>query len=146
MIPLIAAIIVLAFVLCVITLVQILYMESMRLRRRERPMLEFFGTTLEAKIGIRDEHGALAFSVVKHTSLLAMSLLILATRLGGGTPLWVAMLEAAGITWLLMLLTTYLAPHLLYRRTSGRWLLPLVPFLRVMTFVVKPVAAILAFF
>ena len=145
MIPLIAAIIVLAFVLCVITLVQILYMESMRLRRRERPMLEFFGTTLETKIGIRDEHGALAFSIVKHTSLLAMSLLILATRLSG-TPLWVAMLEAAGISWLVMLLTTYLAPHLLYRRTSGRWLLPLAPFLRALTVVVKPVTAILAFF
>src|SRR5260370_37054791 len=136
MIPLILAIIVLAFVLCVITLVQILYMESMRLRARELPILEFFGTTLEGKIGIRDEHGALAFSIVKHTSLLAMILLILATRLGGATPLWVAMLESAGITWLVMLLTTYIAPNLLYPRTNGRWFRPLVPFLRLLTSVV----------
>jgi putative hemolysin len=146
MIGLIAAAAVLACVLAVITLVQILYMESLRLRARELPMLAFFRETLEDKIGIHDEHGALAFSIVKHTSLVAITLLILATRLSGSPPLWPALLESAGIAWMAMLLTTYVAPHLLYRKTSGRWLLPLVPVLRVLSFAVRPLAAILAFF
>jgi putative hemolysin len=146
MIGLLAAAALVAFVLCVITLVQILYMESLRLRARELPMLEFFRTTLESKIGIRDEHGLLVFSIVKHTSLLALTLLILAIGLIGSTSLWPAMLESAGIALIVMLVTTYVAPHVLYRKTNGRWLLPLVPFLRTLTLVVKPLAAILAFF
>ncbi len=146
MIGLVVLAIVLACALCIVTLVQILYMESLRLRTRELPMLEFFRSTLEEKIGIRDEHGALAFSIVKHTSLLIMALAIMAARMDGRTRLWQALLESAGIAWLAMLVTTYLIPHLLYRKTSGRWLAPLVPLLRALSVMVRPLAAALAFF
>jgi len=146
MIGLIVAVIGLACLLCVITLVQILYMESLRLRRRELPMLEFFRTKLEDKLGIRDERGALAFSIVKHTSMVTMALLIMGARLDPKIPLWQILLESAGIVWLAMIVTTYVVPHLLYRKTSGQWLLPLVPFLRLLTIAVQPLTAILAFF
>ncbi len=146
MVALIIAAVVLSCLLCIITLVQILYTDSLRLRARELPMLEFFKETLEDKLGIRDEHGALAFSIVKHTVLLAMTLIIAATQLDGGTHVWRALLESLGIAWAVMLLTTYIAPHFLYRKTSGGWLLPLVPFLRALGIAVRPLAAILAFF
>lgn len=145
-IALIIAAVILACLLCVITLVQILYMESLRLRRRELPMLEFFRTTLEDRIGIRDERGAVAFSVVKHTSLLVMALLIMAARLDGKTPLWQILLESAGIVWLTMIVTTYVIPHLLYRKTAGHWLMPLVPLLHALSIAVLPLAAVLGFF
>ena len=146
MIGLVAAAILLACLLALITLVQILYMESLRLRARELPMLEFFQATLEEKIGLRDERGGLAFSIVKHTSLLVMALLIMAARLDGKTPLWHVLLESAALSWGLMLLATYIAPHLLYRKTSGRWLLPFVPLLRALTVAVRPLVSTLAFF
>lgn len=146
MIGLIVASILLAGLTCVITLVQVLYMESLRLRTRELPMLEFFRTSLEDKIGIHDEKGALVFSIVKHTAQLVVTLLIMAVRLDARTPLWQSLLEAAGIAWLLMILSTYVVPHLLYRKTRGDWLLPLVPLLKALNVLARPLAALLAFF
>ena len=46
--------------------IQVLYLESLRIRARELPSLEFFKETLEAKIGLETELGALTFSLVKH--------------------------------------------------------------------------------
>jgi CBS domain containing-hemolysin-like protein len=146
MIGLIVASILLAALTCVITLVQVLYMESLRLRTRELPMLEFFRASLEDKIGIHDEKGALVFSIVKHTAQLVVTLLIMAARLDGKTPLWQSLLEAAGIAWLLMILSTYVVPHLLYRKTRGDWLLPLIPLLKALNVPARPLAALLAFF
>src|SRR5579872_2335883 len=146
MIALIAATIALSVLLTLVTLVQILYMESLRLRARELPMLELFRDTIEDRIGIHDDRGALTFSIAKHISLLAMTILVVAAGLIGRPALWPAMLESAGVAFLILLVSTYVAPHVLYRRTSGRWLLPLVPVLRVLMFVVRPLAAILAFF
>lgn len=136
----------LACALAVITLVQVLYMESLRLRSRELPMLEFFRGTLEDRIGIRDEHGALAFSIIKHTCLLILTLVVVAARLDGRTPLWQVFLESAAIAWGLLLVTTYIVPHMLYRKTAGRWLMPFAPLLRAISFVVRPIAATMAFF
>ncbi len=146
MIGLIAAVILLAGLTCVITLVQVLYMESLRLRTRELPMLEFFRSSLEDKIGIHDEHGALVFSIVKHTAQVIATLLVVATRLDAKIPLWQSLLEAAGIAWLLMILSTYVVPHILYRKTRGDWLLPLVPLLKALNVPARPLAALLAFF
>ncbi len=146
MIGLIVASILLAALTCVITLVQVLYMESLRLRTRELPMLEFFRTSLEDKIGIHDEKGALVFSIVKHTTQVLVTLMVVAARLDGKTPLWQSLLEAAGIAWLLMILSTYVVPHLLYRKTRGDWLLPLVPLLKALNVPARPLAALLAFF
>jgi putative hemolysin len=146
MIGLIIAVVVLACVLCIVTLVQLLYMESLRLRRNELPMLEFFQTKLEDRLGIRDERGALAFSIVKHTSMVMMALLIMGARLDQKIPAWRILLESAGISWLVMVVTAYVIPHMLYRKTSGEWLLPLVPFLRALTIAVRPLAAMLSFF
>ena len=41
--------------------VQLLYLESLRLRTRDLPSLEFFKSTLEDKIGLETEQGALSF-------------------------------------------------------------------------------------
>src|ERR1700744_951937 len=102
MIALIVAAIALAIVLCAVTLVQILYMESLRLRARELPMLEFFRTTLEERIGIRDDHGVLAFSIVKHPCLVVLVLVIMTARLDHTTPFWQVALESGAIAWFTM--------------------------------------------
>jgi len=66
----VAATIVWAVLLCVITVVQILYMESLRLRSRDLPALQFFKDTLEDRIGVLGDDGLLAFSLIKHTLVL----------------------------------------------------------------------------
>jgi len=41
--------------LCLVTVVQLLYMESLRLRSRDLPALQFFKETLEDRIGVKAE-------------------------------------------------------------------------------------------
>ena len=60
------------------TFVQVLYLESLRLRTRDLPSLKFFKETLEDRIGIPTEDGAGAFSLVKHTLLSVVGILYFA--------------------------------------------------------------------
>src|SRR5580698_7465772 len=141
----IAATIVWAVLLCVITVVQILYMESLRLRSRDLPALQFFKEILEDRIGVTGDNGLLAFSLIKHTLVLLLGVCFLATREGEPAP-WQNLFEAALFAWLTMLLSTYVLSQVLYRKTSGRWLLPLAPILRLCALLVRPLTAILGFF
>ena len=54
--------------------------------------------------------------------------------------------QAALAVWLVMMAVAYALPQLLYRRTSGRWLLPLLPLLRGLAWLARPCVALLGFF
>ncbi len=129
-----------------VTLVQLLYLESFRLRTRDLPALEFFKDTLEDRIGLKTVQGADSFSLIKHTLLALIGLLFLAWFADGRvwTPgvFWKAVLAAC----LTMFIASYALPQLLYRRTSARWLLPLVPLLRALAWLARPFDALLVFF
>jgi magnesium and cobalt exporter, CNNM family len=129
-----------------VTFVQLLYLESLRLRTRDLPSLKFFKDTLEDRIGLRTEQGAGSFSLVKHTLLVLLGILSFAWFADGqvwNAPVfWKSLLAA----WLAMITVTYALPQLLYRRTSGRWLLPLVPLLRALAWIARPCDALLEFF
>jgi putative hemolysin len=135
-----------AVLLCLITVVQILYTESLRLRSRDLPALQFFKDTVEDRIGVHADEGVLAFSIIKHTLLMLLGVYFVGMRLGEPGPGWQNLLEAAFFAWLTMLVSTYVVAQLLYRKTSGRWLLPLAPVLRLAVLLVRPLAAILGFF
>ena len=128
------------------TFVQLLYLESLRLRTRDVPALKFFKETLEDKLGLKTEDGAGTFSLIKHTVMVLMGVFYLAW-LADGEPwnaasFWQAVLAA----WLTMVGVSYALPQLLYRRTTGHWLLPLVPVLRVLALLAMPLVATLSFF
>ena len=133
----------LGFGLVLVTYVQHLYYESLRLRPRERSSLEYFKSTLQAKIGTEPDRGQLSFSILKHTGLLLVAAVFLLL-----TPQWTArtVAQACLSAWLTMLGATYIAPHLLYRRSSGRWLEPLVPVLRGLVLLVYPLVTLFGFF
>ncbi|HKW96653.1 MAG TPA: hemolysin family protein [Bryobacteraceae bacterium] len=125
--------------------VQLLYLESLRLRSRDLPALEFFKSALEDKIGLETNAGALAFSLIKHVLLAITGVLVLGAFLT--RPLdWTALLEACFLSIIVMLAATYVLPQILYRRSSGRWLKPLVPLVRVLGWLTKPGAGFLTFF
>jgi CBS domain containing-hemolysin-like protein len=129
-----------------VTFVQLLYLESMRLRTRDLPALKFFKDTLEDKIGLKTEDGAGAFSIVKHTLLVLLGIFYFAW-FADGEP-WNAAIfwQAALAAWLVMIAFAYALPQLLYRRTSGRWLLPLLSLLRGLAWLARPCVALLGFF
>jgi putative hemolysin len=135
-----------AVLLCLITVVQILYTESLRLRSRDLPALQFFKETLEDRIGVTGDDGVLAFSLIKHTLVLLLGVCFLATRGGDPAQAWQNLFEAALFAWLTMLISTYVLAQVLYRKTSGHWLLPLAPILRLCALLVRPLTAILGFF
>ena len=144
-----AALVVLAAVLslslALATLVQMLYLESVRLRTREYRALEFFKDTLEDAIGLDEASGVLAFSLVKHTTLSFMGIVFLVVASAGGATLWRSVVEACVFTMLNMTVAAYAIPQVVYRRSACRWLLPLVPLLKVMALPARPLGAMLQF-
>ena len=146
MLAVIFAALIAAPLLGLVTFVQLLYLESMRLRTRDLPALEFFKDTLEDKIGLKTEDGAGAFSLIKHTLLVLLGIFYFAW-FADGEP-WNAAVfwQAVLAVWLVMMVVAYALPQLLYRRTTGRWLLPLLTLLRGLAWVARPCVALLSFF
>lgn len=138
--------VVLSLVLILTTYVQLLYLESLRLRTRESAALEHFKEVLEDRLGLKGDRGVLVYSLLKHTTLLLLGVDMFAVVDMHGGPLWGAFLEAGIAAWLVMLLAAYVVPPTLYKRTSGRWILPVIPLLRVLAFTVRPLVGILEFF
>jgi putative hemolysin len=138
-------ILIVAALLCILTIFQTMYTETLRLRGRALPSLEFFKETLAERIGLETRHGVLVISLIKHTLLLLLGILCVATGFGAVLG-WETLLEAALFGWLTMLLSTYVLAPLLYRKTRGHWLLPLAPVLHVSALLVRPLTAVLGFF
>lgn len=135
----------LGLLLCLVTFVQTLYLEAMRLRTRDLPSLQLFKSTVEDRIGFETEDGMLSYSLLKHGTLLLLTIAIFLAYLQSSPPTWLNCVEAGFTSWLVMMLVTYVVPQMLYRRTSGKLLLPIVPLLRGLAYVVKPVVAMLHF-
>jgi putative hemolysin len=134
-----------AMVVTLVTCLQVLYLESLRIRARELPALQFFKETLEAKVGIETERGSLAFSLVKHIGLGIIGCLAMAAAIQAqntlGESLVIACLTAAIYT----VVGTYIIPQLFYRRSSAHILLPLVPLFRASLLAVTPLLWALEF-
>jgi putative hemolysin len=126
--------------------VQLLYLESLRLRTRDLPSLDFFKETLSGKLALKTEDGAGAFSLIKHTLLVFLGIFYFAWFADGqpwtGEVFW----QAALAVWLTLITICYALPQVLYRRTSAHWLGPLVPLVRVVAAVARPFVAMLTFF
>jgi putative hemolysin len=131
--------------LALLTFVQLLYLESLRLRTRDLPALRFFKATLEDRIALKTEDGAGAFSFLKHTLLVLLGVGFLAWLSGGEAWDWSVLAEACGAVWLTMVVASYAVPQVLYRRTEARWVMPLAPLLRALALVARPCVAILGF-
>jgi putative hemolysin len=129
-----------------VSYIQLLYLESLRLLRPEVPSLEYFRETLAEKIGLEAEHGSLTFSLVKHLSLPLAGLFYLCALVRPGVAHWQSVLEAVGLSLLAMLLTTYLVPMFLYRRTKGAWMLRFLPAIKLLAICASPLTALLRMF
>src|SRR6266851_2538045 len=94
----------LAILLSLVSFVQLLYLESLRLRTRDLPALEFFKQTLEKELGMKTETGVLSFSLIKYTLILMIAILMLDGLCGGRPITWLAFTEGAIASWLAMLM------------------------------------------
>ncbi len=133
-----------AIIVTLATTIQVLYLESLRIRARELPSLEFFKATLESKIGLETEAGALTFSLVKHLGLAVLGCLTLALTAHNARD-WEALIVAVLLVSSYAILGTYVIPQIIYRKSTGHELLPLVPLFRLMALVMRPLTWALNF-
>ena len=126
------------------TCVQVLYLESQRLRARDLPALEFFKETLESKIGLETEKGALVFSLVKHIGLAVVGVVTLAWTSQNAAG-WDALAAACLLVMLYAVVGTYLIPQVFYTKSKGTGLLKLVPLFRAMAVAMRPLTGALGF-
>jgi putative hemolysin len=126
--------------------IQLLYLESLRLIRRETPALEYFRETLVEKINVEPELGSLAFSLIKHTLLFLIGIFYFCALVRPQVPHWQSVLEAVLCSFAAMLGSTYFIPIFLYRRTKGAWLLKLVPAIKLLGKFGWPLAALVRAF
>lgn len=120
------------------SLLQLLYLESLRLRTREFRSLQFFKSTLEDQLGRRTEDGATAFSLIKHSALILLGVVFLSITAWSAAGVWEGMLAATTLSLLTMFVASYLVPQLLYRRTNLAWLSPLIPVARALAVLASP--------
>jgi CBS domain containing-hemolysin-like protein len=128
--------------LVLVTLVQMLYMDSVRVRPKDLAFLDLFRESISDRIGLKADAGILTFSLVKHTilSLLGISFVIIVARTGIGLSV---LAEAAALSWITMFVCAYIVPQVLYRRTSGKWFFAVVPVVMALALIVRPVVALL---
>ena len=136
---------VLVLILILSTYIQMLYLESLRLRTRDLPSLQFFKAVIEEKMGFKTEDGALRFSLVKHTALPLLGICALAPAVLYEPLTTASLAEAVVFGWLLMMLSSYVVPQILYRRTEGKWLIPLLPVCSLLAILAAPVVTLLNF-
>jgi CBS domain containing-hemolysin-like protein len=129
-----------------VTFVQLLYLESLRLRTRDLPAIRFFRESLAGRIGFENEEGANCFTLVKHSMLLVLAVLYFLIFADGQAWTWTAVGETLITGWLTMMVVAYALPQLLYRRTSARWLTPIAHLIRAVGMLAQPWVAFLGFY
>lgn len=127
-----------------VTCIQLLYLEALRIRSRELPALQFFKESIEPRIGLETERGAVTFSLIKHVGLGVLGCLILAIT-SRSAPLWEAMAAACLLMGVVTMIGVHLIPQVVYRKGSARALLALTPLLKILAMLAQPLTWSLEF-
>src|SRR6267378_6027178 len=127
------------FTLPIFSYLTLIYRELGRMTTgRVHEHLEIFEAEIEPKLRINRRSGGRAFRILGHFWL---AFLVLETTRGvlyfvSGT--WEALLELSVFIALEVVVAMHFIPDLLLYRTTGRWLLPLLPAIRVSLWIVWP--------
>ena len=143
---LVILIVLVSALLGLVTFVQLLYLESLRLRTRDLPAIKYFREALEDKIGFKTEDGAGSFTLVKHSAILLVAVLYFLLFADGQAWTWPAVWETIVASWLTMIVVAYALPQVLYRRTGAQWLAPVSGLIRGVGLAAKPFVAVLDLF
>lgn len=104
--------------------------------------LDVFEAEIEPRLGLDRRRGPLTFSLLAHIWLVVVAVLT-ARGVALFVPrAWEAAIEQIFLLTGEVLLAMHFLPHILITRTSGRWLLPLVPLLRLSVLLVWPLRAV----
>lgn len=130
--------------LVLFSFVQLLYLESLRLRSRDSEALGYFKEHIAPRLDLETDEAALIFSLYKHGLLVCIGVLGLFINEGGAEPA-LDVLQGLLMALAAMALCSYVLPQLVYRRASGVVLYPAVPLLKIAALIMRPLAAMLSF-
>ena len=105
--------------------------------------LDIFEAEIEPKIGLNRRSAGRAFRILGHFWL---AFLVLQTTRGVGIYVrgfWESVIELAAFIVLEVVIAMHFIPDMLLYRTTGRWLIPLLPFVRASLVLVWPVRVFL---
>ncbi|MCZ2157476.1 MAG: hemolysin family protein [Bryobacterales bacterium] len=128
-----------------VSVMQRVYQELLRLRLRDSLFLDNFRLHLEDRIGVKASQGAQAFSMAKHAALVLLVTGFALFAITDGPSLWTSAAEATGTSMVVVFVALYFIPPILFQRTSGRWLLFLRPVLSGVVLLMRPIEYLLVF-
>src|ERR1700719_2721672 len=138
------SVVLVAFTLPIFSYLTLIYRELGRMTTgRIHQHLEIFEAEIEPKLRIGRRSGGRTFRILGHFWL---AFLVLETTRGvvyfvSGT--WESLIEFCGFLTLEVVIAMHFIPDMLLYRTTGRWLLPLLPLIRAAMWLVWPVRVFL---
>jgi putative hemolysin len=146
MIVLTIVFVVLLAALTLVSYVDRVYTEMGKFLSREfQENIEVFEERVEPRLGVSRERAALSMSVLKHTSMAAIAVLITYVVFHGALVTANEITEVAISLVLIIIICQHLLPFIFFSRTKGRWIVTLAPLLRVLIYLVLPVTVVLGF-
>src|SRR5271168_936419 len=137
-------VVLLAFGLPIFSYLTLIYRELGRMNTgRVHEHLEIFEAEIEPKLKIKRKSGGRTFRILGHFWL---AVLVLETTRGvfyfvSGT--WESLIEFCVFLTLEVVIAMHFVPDMLLYRTTGRWLLPLLPLVRAAMWLVWPIRVFL---
>jgi CBS domain containing-hemolysin-like protein len=148
MLPLIHAIVafLLAAGLVVFAYLALVYHELGRVTAgRARAQLDRFESEIEPRLGIERRHAALLFGLLAYLWLAAFVAVTVLEVAAGEPDLPRVVAQLLVFIGAEIVAGAYLLPYLLLARTRGRWVLRILPLVRVVTWIAWPLAAVIEF-
>jgi CBS domain containing-hemolysin-like protein len=103
--------------------------------------LDIFETEIEPKVKMPRRRAALTFALLAHVWLVVVAVLVARGVTVFVPGAWEAVLQHVILLSALVGVAMHLFPYMLLTRSTGRWLLPVLPVIRVFTWLVWPLRA-----
>jgi len=105
--------------------------------------LDVFEAEIEPRLGMGRWRGALTFSLLAHFWLVVVAVETARGVMFFVPGAWEALTELIVFLIVEVLLAMHFIPHFLVTRTTGRWLVPLVPVIRAFVWIIWPLRTVL---
>src|SRR5579863_1459651 len=140
------ALVMLLGLLTLVSYVDRLYSEIGRFLSREfQDNIDAFEHTVEPGLGVSRERAALSVAVLAQLATAAIAMLVGFSVFRDRAWSIHEILQATLSLILIVIVCNRFLPFVFFSRTTGQWLIPWTPFLRVLIYLVLPVTLVLGF-
>ncbi|HUJ41941.1 MAG TPA: hemolysin family protein [Candidatus Acidoferrales bacterium] len=141
---LIPAILIICAVLTVVSYVDRMYLQLSRVTTGAlRDNLDIFEAEIEPRLKLERQPATLTFRLLSHLLLVVVAALTILVAARSADTVFETALQEMLLPVCEVFFLMHLIPYLLLTHSTGRWLRPLVPLLRVLSYIVWPIRTLL---